>query len=245
MTSEEISRHYHHLAFKLACHERKGTAFQTFFEQIMLKHDTSFIAVKPAGKIGDWKCDGFSSHSGTVYQCYAPDNMKIAKATAKVREDFTGALKYWTAEMKAWIFVWSAHDALPPQVLKALENIRKGKHDVTIDDWNRERLWAIVKPLSEEIRSELLGVAPSQLGAPSDTTPAEIRVILNFLTERELNHDSVDFDLTDIAEKLKKNGLSDSVRALVTPAVPVASMVQDYISRHPDPTIPAGRPRPL
>ncbi len=235
MTPEEIGRHYHYLVFKLACHERKGTAFQTFFEQIMQKHDDSFISVKPAGKEGDWKCDGFSSTSGTVYQCYAPDSMKIAKAAAKVNEDFTGAQRYWNTKMKAWIFVWSAHDALPPQVLQVLQNVRNGKHGVTIDDWNRERLWTIVKALSNEVRSELLGAAPPQLGAPPDTTPAEIKVLLNFLTGRELNDDSVTFDLTDIAEKLQKNGLSDSVRALVTPAVPVARMVQDYIARHPDP----------
>ena len=143
--------------------------------------------------------------------------------------------KYWNTEMKAWVFVWSAHDALPPQVLQVLQNLRNGKHGVTIDDWNREHLWTIVKALSNEVRSELLGVAPPQLGAPPDTTAAEIKVLLNFLTGRELNDDSVTFDLTDIAEKLQKNGLSDSVRALVTPAVPVARMVQDYIARHPDP----------
>jgi hypothetical protein len=201
----------------------------------MLKHDTSFIAVKPAGKIGDWKCDGFSSVSGTVYQCYAPDGIKIAKAAAKVKADFTGARKYWNAEMRAWIFVWSAHEALPPQVLKALENVRKGKHGVSVDDWNREHLWNVVKAHSEEIRSELLGLAPLRPGSPSDTTPAEIKVLLNFLTARELTHDAVNLDLTDIAEKLKKNGLSDSVRALVTPALPVARIVQDYMARHPDP----------
>jgi hypothetical protein len=236
MTPDEFGRHYHYLVFKVVCHEHRGTAFQTFFEKVMEKHDVSFIAVKPAGREGDWKCDGFSSASGTVYQCYAPESMKIARAAAKVKEDFTGAHKYWKAEMKAWIFVWSAHEALPPKVLQALENVRAGKHGVTIDDWNRQRLWTIVKALSVEIRSELLG-APPQLGAPPDATPAEIKVLLNFLTGQPLkvNDDSVVFDLTDIAEKLQKNGLSDSVRAVVTPAVPVARMVQDYITRHPDP----------
>jgi hypothetical protein len=235
MTTEEIGRHYHYLAFKVACHERKGAAFQSLFEQIMLKHDASFIAVKPAGKVGDWKCDGFSSESGTVYQCYAPDGMKTAPAATKVKVDFAGAKKYWNTEMKAWIFVWSAHDALPPQVLKTLEEIRKGKHGVVVDDWGREHLWSIVKALSEEIRSEILGVTPPRPGSPSDTTPAEIKVLLTFLTARELEHESVNFDLTEIGEKLQKNGLSDSVRALVTPALPVARMVQDYMAKHPDP----------
>jgi hypothetical protein len=234
MTQDEIGWHYHYLAFKNACHERKGAAFQAFFEQIMQKHDSSFIAVKPAGRDGDWKCDGFSSGSGTVYQCYAPDGMKIARAAAKVKEDFAGARKYWTAEMRSWIFVWSAHDALHPQVLKALEKVRKGKHGVAIGDWGRERLWTIVKAFSNEARSEILGVAPHP-GAPQDTTPADIQILLNFLTRQPLKLDSTGFDLTEISEKLQKNKLSDSVRALVTPAVPIARMVQDYIGRHPDP----------
>lgn len=235
MTPEEFGRHYHSFVFKVACHERKGTAFQNFFNQIMHKHDSSFISVRPAGKEGDWKCDGFSSGSCTVYQCYAPEGEKLDKAAAKVKEDFAGAWKYWDAEMQAWIFVWSAHDALPPQVLKALETVRKGTHGVSVDDWSREHLWTIVKALPEETRTDLLGAAPPQVGAAADTTPAEIKLLLNFLTARELTVDAANFDLTDIAEKLQKNGLSEAVRALVTPALPVARMVHDYLTRHPDP----------
>ena len=161
--------------------------------------------------------------------------MKLDKAAAKVKEDFAGARKYWSAEMKVWIFVWSAHDALPPQVLKALQTLREGKHGLSVDDWNREHLWTIVKVLSEEIRSELLGAAPPPMGGAADTTAAEIQTLLTFLAARELAIDSVDLDLTDIAVKLQKNGLSESIRALVTPALPVARMVQDYLTRHPDP----------
>jgi hypothetical protein len=234
MTPEDFGKHYHSIKFKNECHERSGASFQTFFESIMHKHDTSFIAVKPAGRIGDWKCDGFSSSSGTVYQCYAPEGMKIAKAVAKIGDDFAGALKFWTTEMKGWIFVWSAHAALPPQVNKALAAIKKDdKHTIIVDDWSREHLWVIVKGLAEDVRCELLGAIPNINSAP-DTTPAEIKALLTFLAARDLTHDIDNLDLTEISQKLQKNGLSDSVRALVTPAVPVARMVQDYLSRHPD-----------
>ena len=71
-------------------------------------------------------------------------------------------------------------------------------------------------------------------------------MLLNFLTARELAVDAANFDLTDIAEKLQKNGFSESVRVLVTPALPVARMVQDYLSRHPDPdSTPPAPPRRL
>lgn len=234
MSVEEFGRHYHYILFKNACHERKGAAFQTFFEQIMMKHDASFIAVKPAGREGDWKCDGFSSGSGTVYQCYAPEGMKSAKAAAKVKEDFAGARVYWKKEMMTWIFVWSAHEALPPQVLKALTDVRAQKHSVTIDDWSREHLWNIVKGFPEEVRTDLLGAKPLPFGTAVDTTAAEIKVLLRFLAGQAASPDTDNLDLTEIAEKLRKNNLSYSVEALVTPSIPIARMVDDYLARQPD-----------
>jgi hypothetical protein len=234
MSPDEFGKHYHYLVFKDVCHERKGAAFQTFFENIMHKHDNSFISVKPSGRQGDWKCDGFSSASGTVYQCYAPEGLTAAKAVKKVHEDFSGALDHWKKEMVGWIFVWSAHDTLPPQVLQALENIRSGDHGVTVDDWSREHLWVIVKGLPHDVRIELLGHIP-KVGVAPDMTAMEIKTLLTFLAARDFTTDSANFDLTDIAEKLQNNGLSASVRALVTPAVPIAKIVQSYLTRHPDP----------
>ena len=51
-------------------------------------------------------------------------------------------------------------------------------------------------------------------------------------------HDAAEFDLTDISDKLDKNKLSESVRAMVKPAVPVARLVESYMTRHPDPDYP-------
>ena len=244
MTPDEFGKHYHYLVFKNACHERKGSAFQTFFEGIMHKHDATFISVKPSGREGDWKCDGFSSGSGTVYQCYSPEGLTAARAEKKVREDFSGALNYWKEEMVGWIFVWSAHDSLPPQVLMALQTLRSGDHSVTINDWSREHLWTIVKKLPQDVRVELLGHVP-QVSAAPDMTAAEIKTLLTFLACHESTVDSENFDLTDIAEKLKKNRLSSSVRALVTPAVPIARIVQSYLTKHPDPDFSSRAARAL
>lgn len=32
--------HYHELVFSLRCHERTGPAFQLYFEEIMVRHDS-------------------------------------------------------------------------------------------------------------------------------------------------------------------------------------------------------------
>ena len=238
MTKQELGLFIHGLQFKLACHEVKGQAFQKLFEQIMQKHDRSFILVKPSGRAGDWKCDGLSQDSGTIYQCYAPDELTASAAAKKVKEDFYGARKQWGQTMKSWVFVWSAVGSLPPQVVGALQEIRNDNKAIKIEDLGREGLWNIVKGLSEGVRTEILGVVPD-LDAVSVSTTAEIQTLLKFLTREEFAHETELLDLTEISEKLKRNRLSASIRAIVTPSIPVAKLVEKYVTRHPDPQFSA------
>ena len=104
MTREEISLSQHKMKLDSELHDRDGLSFQNLFEQIMRKSDSSFLTVRPMGRAGDWKADGFSLNSGTVYQCYAPGKMKGAEAAKKIIEDFDGARNHWQEKMLAWVF---------------------------------------------------------------------------------------------------------------------------------------------
>jgi hypothetical protein len=133
MTKEEFALHYHEIQLDLTLFRRTGRSFQDFFELIMQKADASFMMVKPMGRIGDWKADGFSSITKTVHQCYAPEDMTGTKAAAKVKEDFDGARERWKDKMCGWNFVWSSHAALPPQVIAALAELKQKFPDLRMD----------------------------------------------------------------------------------------------------------------
>ena len=60
----------HRILFRLKCAELLGLEFQNFFEKIMVHADKAFVAVKPMGAAGDWKCDGYSAATNTVYPKY-------------------------------------------------------------------------------------------------------------------------------------------------------------------------------
>lgn len=238
MNRAELALHYHSMKFQLACHENKGTAFQTLFEKIMTKHDPTFIVVRTSGSEGDWKCDGFSQATGTNYQCYAPDNIENkrtdADAATKIQTDFEGAMIHWKEEMKEWVFVWSGDKAsLPPQALKALLQLKRDNAGFPIEDWSRQDLWKIVEGLSEFDRIDLFGAVPL-LEAASETTAAEIESLLNFLARQDTPMIVETLELTEIAEKLARNKLSEAVRAMVRAAVPVAREVENYLKKHPD-----------
>ncbi len=199
----------------------------------MLKHDPTFISVKPMGREGDWKCDGFSQATGTVYQCYAPEDLKESQSVKKIKEDFDGAKTQWGAKMRAWTFVWSAYHALPPQTVNALQQLKTDNLDIAIGDWSREALWNITSALSLQDRIDLLGPVVTPHDAV-ETTAAEIQTLLNYLTKRDMPMPAENFDLTELAEKIRKNGLSEYVAALIRTALPIARQVEDYTHRHPD-----------
>ena len=235
MTREDFCLSYHEINFELELSRRVGRSFQDLFEQIMQKHDRSFVPVKPMGKAGDWKSDGFSLDSGTVYQCYAPEEMTGPEAARKVVDDFDGAMKHWQEKMRAWTFVWISERALPPQVVDRLATLRANQPGILIGHMGREALWKIVSALPMADRVALLGPAPELTVAPT-TTAAEIQVLMIHLGKRAvIISDHPDFDLTAIAEKLQRNGLSAAVTNMVRPALPVSRLVRDYVTHMPDP----------
>ena len=235
MTREELALTFHQLQFKVEVCNRTGKSFQDFFEQIMQLADSSFQPVKPMGKVGDWKSDGYSACSKTIYQCYAPEGLTGDKAAKKVKEDFQGAKERWKEKMRRWVFVWSSVAALPPQVVFAIAGLKAENPDIEIDDMGRTGLWKIVEGLSLSDRESILGIAPDLSDAPK-TTAAEIQVLMKHLGSRQLAPtDSAEFDLTAVVEKIRRNGLSENVTAIVRPAMPVAKVVRDFVTSMPDP----------
>lgn len=173
----------HRLLFRLKCLESKGEAFQKFFERIMILHDKTFMPVKPVGPEGDWKCDGYSAASQTVFQCYAPHELTSGKTSRKIREDFAGAERAWGAKMRQWAFVWNA-DALPPQVVATLTELASNVQDrLIVIQFGPERLWdEIVSKLPHCELTELLGEVP----ASSQLQASQLRLAGKAFRRREV-----------------------------------------------------------
>jgi len=228
----------HYLRFSVECFRRKGVEFQSFFEQIMGKADPSFIAVKPSGKEGDWKNDGYSGATRTVFQVYAPLEVTVAATVAKIKEDFEGAKLRWKGKMDGWTFVWSAEKALPPQVLAALLDIKNDNGDLTIENWGQERLWQMVEGLDESDRVELFGPLPQLETATTvvvQVTAAEVQTLLHYLVDVKDGFE-IDDDLSLIAlrDKMDRNQFSSAVRSVIDGGLPLLGTVGYYVNKSPD-----------
>jgi hypothetical protein len=235
MTPHEFSLIYHELRFKAELPKRAGQSFQDFFEQIMQKVDPYFQMIKPMGKAGDWKADGYSPATGTVYQCYAPEKLTVAKGAKKINEDLTGAQKRWKRKMRRWVFVWSSVDGLPAEVAALLAELRAKHRKLAQEDMGPEGLWKLVGKLSLHDRISLFGAVP-EISSATETTAVEIQMLLNHLSASPLvSLEENDLALTAIADKLQRNRLSIALTAMLKPAIPVAKLVGKFVTGMPDP----------
>lgn len=74
-----------------------GQAYEDLFVDVMRRDSSDFVPVKPQGRVGDRKNDGYNRTTGCYYQVFAPENpaMKQQAAVKKLKTDFSGLMAYW------------------------------------------------------------------------------------------------------------------------------------------------------
>lgn len=135
--------------FELRFLKARGTAFQDLFSDVMERgFAADFQRVRPHGKLGDFKCDGFRRSDGTVFQVYGPDDFrKIANLLKKIKTDFLGAFKHWGTAMLRWVFVHNSQAGLPAPAVQLLGQLQTA-HKIPIEPWNYTQLVSILRTLS-------------------------------------------------------------------------------------------------
>ncbi|GEA14850.1 hypothetical protein E308F_10940 [Moorella sp. E308F] len=233
-SGDTIERLFHYHVFQNRVLESSGSAFQTLFEQIMMRaYPTDFQPVRAYGNQGDWKCDG--RKGGQYFQCYAPDNLKVTNFIAKIKTDLKGCLEKWGSAVKEWTLVHNAKVGLPAQVINYVDQLKKTYPEIHITFWDRQRLWQVVEALPLQKRNEILGPVPSR-GEVQNVTFAELKVIVDYLS-------TVPPDATPVGtlvppdKKIKYNRLGRHSENLIRIGICESYRVEDYINRHPNPAV--------
>lgn len=166
---DQQARVFYELRFKNQFLEAKATAFQDMFVAIMSKaHSGDFIPCRPWGNAGDRKNDGYLKSERTLFQVYAPNEMKMAETVSKVDVDFTEALPYWRDHFDTWVFVHNAQAGLPPDVIAKILDLEQKNPPLKVMHWGYEELLLRFQLLSPEALCSLYGSPP-----PNEETKKE------------------------------------------------------------------------
>jgi hypothetical protein len=95
MTKEE--KYLARLILKTKIYEAEKQAFEDLFTKIKQNEDGNFKQVKPQGRLGDGKCDGFNALREEYYQVYAPEELSGNEATmlSKMDSSVNGLITFW------------------------------------------------------------------------------------------------------------------------------------------------------
>lgn len=227
---DQFGRAICELQFKVAFLEKKGNEFQDWFASIMEKRfPGDFIRVRPWGKAGDRKNDGYVRSKRWLFQVYAPNEMSAKEALAKIEEDYNGALPYWKKYFDKWIFMHNSKQGLSPDVTaKLVELDEVGPPYVA--PWGFEELRRVVFELDTVELESLFGPIPGR----RDMMDLRLENLLPVLDHIALMDPSSDPDLRPPpAHKISLNMLSQNVEILLKAGWSKVAVVRKYFTLRP------------
>jgi len=230
---DEVSRAIYDSRFETRFLRLKGNAFQDMFADIMEKrYPGDFQRIRPGGREGDCKADGYLRSTKMIYQVYAPDQITVRTTEKKIKEDFEGACQYWADRMKGWTFVHNARSGLLPGIVHILDGIESQNCHLTFQTWGFEELRSLVFQLDEQALAALFGQAPS-IRDVATVSAEDLKPIISGIA----SGDSIaDEDVRPVPpEKLSKNQLSLSVQLLLKHGMASANQIRKFFNRSVDP----------
>ena len=235
---DDTQRGSYGLKFENAFLRKKGKEFEAFFARVMAHGFAGdFEPVRPYGPNGDLKCDGFRPSDGTVFQCYAPNSIKLAALLAKLDEDFSGAVDHWGKRMRRWEFVHNDHRGLPADAVRKLHDFRASHPRIEIAVFGEAEMRHVVMGLAVHQLEDLFGAVPSQRTLEK-LDFAALRPILVAIQRGEPDAEpSID---APSLQKLHQNALSEDAAGLLRQGRRREKLVQDFFEAWPDPTFGEG-----
>jgi hypothetical protein len=229
-----LLREWYELKFSYEFRSKFGTEFQDFFTSIMERgYPADFQKVKPYGKTGDKKCDGYHQSVRRVYQVYAPEKMNVSETNAKIDEDYQGAVENWATDMSAWVFVHNQWRGVPADVVQKLLQLHQ-EHGIKVSRWCEPELREEFFRLGPEIQTLLLGPSPT----PQAIARVQMKDVIDVANAiAQLAAPPPEEVRAVAAGKLKANALSDHVQALLKMGSRKSKLVKDFFSKWHDPEL--------
>ena len=221
--------------FRIAFLEAKGDGFQHLFEKLMSKaYPNDFLACRPWGNVGDRKNDGYLPSARTLFQLYAPNDLKALEALKKIREDFAGAKDHWEQHFDQWTFVHNAQDGrLGPHIIETLAELGQQNPHIKVGHCGYEEMLATFRELSLQDLESWFGLSLT-LEANVNLGYDDLVAVLNHINVAPAVAVS---EVKDVSRgKIEANLLSQAVADFLKIGMQKSPLVMQFFNHWKNPT---------
>lgn len=216
--------------------EANGQSFQDLFWLIAPISFTDFEKVKPHGKNGDKKNDGYRKGTGIFFQLYSPEkpDENVSKGVKKMVEDFKGLFSFWNdiEKVKEFNFVFNdKFDGSYPELYEALSVLEKDFPEIKFKLFKADDLQRLFRELDPKKQIEILQLDSDEAILSYEalnSVSKHLKEITSYDTEGQL------VTAPDFEEKIVFNHLSSGTSDFLKKHYEFVSQLQKYFSQVDD-----------
>lgn len=199
--------YWYRLHFKLRLYEADGQLFQRLVSDVLHARFSGFVAVAPAGALGDGGNDGFVPQEGRYFQVYGPragTSLRPAAMVRKAKEDFAKLRRNFPGVQRYSFVCNDRYQGVPRDVLDALAEMQE-QTGLPCDPVASRDLadWFMVLP--EDRRAEIVAGVPTVL--PTWVDPRAVGEVLAHLAGTDAGWGATKDRAPDFDAKIRFNGL--------------------------------------
>ncbi len=233
MTTEE--KYIARIQFKNRLLSSHGQTFEDLFIRVMQAFDSDFRPVKPQGREGDKKNDGFNKKTGQYYQVYSPENPanKEKESLEKISNTITGLIDFWQTISPIKKFYWVFNDhyqGVYPSVEQKLSEIEK-QHKISSNPFLCKNIEDVFLSLSELEIIDILGGHIPDYKYIEDIPIDILGEVIEYLTMLDYDSSEITFpDEINFDRKIRFNKLSPTHGKLLTSHFYQDHLITEYFS---------------
>lgn len=219
--------------FKVKLYESDKQSFEDLFTKVMSAKYKEFKQVKPQGRYGDGKCDGFRATDGAFYQVYAPENLSGNENTAnkKLDDSVKGIIEYWSKsgfEIETCHFV--VNDKFQNLYATAHTNAQEvgKKHNVKCELMTCSSLLDTFLTLEEQEIIDIIGFIPDPLSITTIDYSVLHEVVGHLLSSSAIKIKEAIPKDPDFEHKITFNNLSTAVASILNAGQIQHHVIKDY-----------------
>ncbi len=233
---DKNEKHLARVLFQNKIYKSDNQAFEDLVVLVLQHNSKSFITVKPQGRYGDRKNDGFDSITNKYYQIYGPEDLpkKENNAVNKLNEDFEGLKNYWEKNgftIREFNYVVNdKYKGLYPEIINAIQALKNSNPNIEICLKRAFDIEDIFLNLDEQKIIDIVGIIPSAFSITDVDYTILTQVVDHILAfNMPDNPEEIPID-PDFEEKLIFNGISSNIADILRFAYQQTYVVNDFFN---------------